>query len=249
MFRLLKILPLALALAALSIFVASCGSNGSSQIRFVHAIQDAPALDIYDNGNLLFSDISFLGVLPSQPGYSSVKSGSNTIQGFLTGSKTSQVFSNSAGFGSGTQYTLIATGFSQTGVNGSNVLLLSITDNNTAPPSGDVSFRVIHASPSGPGLVDVYVELNPSSGPLQPVTFPGIAYTQASNYASISFNPNNDPTPPGYTVYVTPAGSLTPIFSEAIYPNSEGSIRTLVLTDVQDGTAMQQSFLELPDAN
>ena len=50
-------------------------------------------------------------------------------------------------------------------------------------------------------------------------------------------------------MYVTPSGSMTPIFSEAIYPNSVGSIRTLVLTDVQDGTAMQQSFLELPDAN
>src|SRR5277367_3711370 len=119
MFRLLKVLPLALAFVALSIFVASCGSNGSSQVRFVHAIQDAPALDIYANGTLLFGDISFLGVLPNQPGYSSVTSGTNTIQGFLTGSKTSQVFSNSAGFGSGTQYTVIATGFSQTGVNGS----------------------------------------------------------------------------------------------------------------------------------
>ena len=40
MFRLLKVLTFALALAALSIFVASCSSNGSSQIRFVHAIQD-----------------------------------------------------------------------------------------------------------------------------------------------------------------------------------------------------------------
>jgi len=249
MFRLLKVLPLALAFVALSIFVASCGSNGSSQVRFVHAIQDAPALDIYANGTLLFGDISFLGVLPNQPGYSSVTSGTNTIQGFLTGSKTSQVFSNSAGFGSGTQYTVIATGFSQTGVNGSNVLLLSITDNNTAPASGDVSFRVIHASPSGTSPVDVYIQLNPSSGPLQPPSISGLAYTQGSHYVSISFNPNNDPTPPGYTVYVTPSGSTTPIFSEAIYPNNAGSIRTLVLTDVQNGTAMQPSFLELSDIN
>jgi len=175
-----------------------------------------------------------------------VTSGSNAIQGFLTGSKTTQVFSNSAGFGSGTQYTLVATGFSQTGVNGSNVVLLSITDNNSAPPSGDVSFRVIHASPSGP-LVDVYIQLNPSPGPLQPASISGLAYTQGSRYVSISFNPNNDPTPPGYTVYVTPSGSTTPIFSEAIYPNNAGAIRTLVLTDVQNGTAMQQSFLELSD--
>jgi hypothetical protein len=249
MFRLLKVLSFALALAALSIVVASCGSNGSSQIRFVHAIQDAPTLDIYANGTLLFSDISFLGVLPNQPGYSSVISGTNTIQGFLTGGETTQVFSNSAGFGSGTQYTLVATGFSKTGLNGSNVILLSVTDNNTAPPSGDVSFRVIHASPSGPSPVDVYIQLNPSPGPLQPPAISGLAYTQGSRYVSISFNPNNDPTPPGYTVYVTTSGSTIPIFSEAIYPNTAGAIRTLVLTDVQSGSAMQQSFLELSDAN
>ena len=144
MSRWLKTVPLALALAALSLITTNCNSSSTqAQVRFVHAIQDANALDIDVNGTQEFNGISFLGVLPNQPGYSSVTSGTNTIQGFLTGSKTSQVFSNSAGFGSGTQYTVIATGFSQTGVNGSNVLLLSITDNNTAPASGDVSFRVL----------------------------------------------------------------------------------------------------------
>ena len=76
-----------------------------------------------------------------------------------------------------------------------------------------------------------------------------MAYTQASSYFRIAFNPNNDPTPPGYTVYVTTAGSQNPIFSENVSPANAGAIRTLVLTDVQDGTTMNNSFLELSDLN
>ena len=251
MSRLLKALPLALALAVLTIFAASCGSNAPAQVRFVHAIQDANALDIDVSGPNVtskqeFTDISFLGVQPNQPGYTSMPSGSDKVEGFLTDTTTG-VFSYSVNWGAGTQYTVIATGFSLTGANG--VVLLSIPDNIPTPPTGDVEFRVIHASPSGPGTVDVYIELNPSSGPGLPITIKGLAYTQASNYVSFAFNPNNDTVPPGYTVYVTASGSTQPPFfiSEPIYPANAGAVRTLVLTDVQDGKTMNTSFLELSD--
>jgi len=248
---LLKALPLTLALAALSIFAASCGSSTPAQVRFVHAIQDTSPLDISVSGPNItttqeFTDISFPGVLPNQPGYTSIPSGSNTIEGFLTGT-TTEVFSDSVSWNGGQQYTVIATGFSQTGANGKNVVLLSIPDNIPAPPSGDVEFRVIHASPSGPGTVDVYIELNPNSGPGLPITIKGLAYTQASNYVYFNFNPNNDTPPPGFTVYVTASGSTIPIISEPINPANAGAARTLVLTDVQDGTSMRQLFLELSD--
>jgi hypothetical protein len=253
MFRLLKAVPLALAEAALGIFAIGCGSSAPAHIRFVHAIQDAQPLDIDvtgtdANNTQEFTDIAFLGVQPNQPGYTSVPSGNDTIKGVLTGTTTG-VFSATASWGSATNYTFIATGFSQTGTNGSNVVPLSIPDNIPAPPSGDVAFRVIHASPSGPGSVDVYIELNPNNGPGLPITIQGLLYTQASNYVSFAFNPNNATTPPGYTVYVTAAGSLQPIISEPIYPASAGAVRTLVLTDVPNGTTMNSSFLELSDAN
>jgi hypothetical protein len=250
MSRLLQALSLTLALAALSIFATSCGSS-NARIRFVQAIQDAPALDIdVSNPNFTptqeFTNISFLGVQPNQPGYTSVPSGSDTLTGFLTGT-TTQVFSDTVGWAGGQQYTVIATGFSRTGTNGSNVVILSIPDNIPAPPTDDVSFRVIDASPSGPSAVDVYIELNPSTAPGLPITIQGLAYTQASTYVSFAFNPNNEPIPPGYTVYVCASGSMTPIISEPIYPASAGAVRTLVLTDVQGGTTMSSSFLELSD--
>lgn len=259
MSRLLKTLPLTLALAALSIFTASCGSSTSpAQVRFVHAIPDAGSLDINVLGTNKtdatpqFADMSFLGVLPLQPGYTSVPSGSDTVKALAVGT-TTQVFSDSVNWGVGAHYTAVATGFSNTGiVKGSNVVLLSIPDNIPTPPTGDVEFRVIHASPSGPAAVDVYIELNPNTGPGLPITIQGLAYTQASKYVTFVVNPNNVTPPPGFTVYVTATGTMSPVLASGpLNPATAGGVRTLVLTDVQNGNppAMSSSFLELPDRN
>jgi Domain of unknown function (DUF4397) len=258
MSRLLKALPLTFALAALSIFSASCGSsNAPAQVRFVHAIQDAGALDIAVTGPNTastpeFTHVSFLGVQPTQPGYSSVPSGGDTIAAVSTGT-TTPVFSATATLGAGAHYTLVATGFSQTLPIGSNVTLLEISDNIPTPPSGDVEFRVIHASPSGPdgkgGAVDVYIELNPNTGPGLPIAIQGLTYTQASKYVTFTFNPNNATPPPGFTAYVTASGSTTPIFAYPLNPSVAGAVRTLVLTDVQNVKTMNSTFLELSDLN
>ena len=205
---------LTLALAALSIFAASCGSSAPAQVRFVHAIQDAGRLGCQCHGTngttQEFLSLSFLGVQPNQPGYTSVPSGSDTIARVLDRHHHPGLQRHRLTWARRQQYTLVATGFSQTGTKGSNVVLLSIPDNIPAPPAGDVEFRVIHASPSGPGTVDVYIELNPNTGPGLPITIQGLAYTQASKYVSFTFNPNNATTPPGFTVYVTASGSTTP---------------------------------------
>jgi hypothetical protein len=255
MSRWLKALPLALALAALSIFGGSCGSSSPAQVRFVHAIQDASAMDIQVNGTAEFTNLSFLGVQPNQPGYTNVPSGGDTIQGFVTGT-TTKVFTDTATLSASARYTLVATGFSlPIGSNGSNVDLLQISDNIPTPPAGDVAFRVVHASPSGPNgnpdapeAVDVYILLNPSTGPTGNPTISALAYTQASGYVSIPNNPNNDTMPPGFMVYVTAVGSTQVACSGPINPQA-GAVRTLVLTDVQDGNKMDSTFLELSDLN
>jgi hypothetical protein len=260
--RWLKILPLALALAALSICIASCGStNSPAQVRFVNATQDttgnAAALDIdVTSGTTTtqeFTAIAFLGVQPNQPGYTSVPSGTDAIKGVLTGTST-QVFSSSLGLGAGVKYTEIATGSYQTDISGnvtsSNIVLLSVPDKIPTPPAGDVEFRVIHASPNGPPNVDVYIELNPNNGPGLPIAIQNLAYTQASNYVSFTYNPNNVTPPPGFTVYVTAAGTTTPILvGEGIDPGIAGAARTLVLTDAPGGASMNTQYLELSDLN
>jgi len=253
MSRLLKTLPLTFALAALSIFAASCGSIAPAQVRFVNAIQDAGTLDIDVTGpNAVttpeFAHVSFLDVQPAQPGYTSVPSGNDTIAAVLTGT-TTPVFTDTLGWDAGGHYTVVATGFSQTGTNGSNVVLLSIPDVTPTPPSGDVEFRVIHASPSVP-KVDVYIELNPNTGPGLPITIQGLTYKQASNYVTFVFNPNNATPPPGFKVYVTASGSTTPTYiAEFLSPSTAGAVRTLVLTDAPTGGTMNSTYVELSDLN
>ncbi len=253
MSRWLKALPLSLALAALGIFATSCGSSNQAQIRFVHAIQDAPALDIavygpqQIDGMQLFADIGFRGFLPSA-GYENVFSDTDTIEGFVNPTDTTSVFSAPVNWGAGLHYTVIATGFSATGANGSNVVLQSILDDNSPPASGSVEFRVINASPhSPPGGVDVYIDPIPVQSMGNPV-LSGLAYQQVSEYVSLAFFPDNNSNNInyGYELYVTQSGSTAPIFSQYLDP-ANNTIHTLVLTDVQGGNAMNPLALELTD--
>jgi Domain of unknown function (DUF4397) len=246
MFRLLKALPLTLALAALSFFATSCGSSSSAHARFVNAIQNTSVygngLDVEVNATKDFTNVTFPNASAST--YTSVASGSDTILGVQTGT-TTQVFSDTTSLSSGNQYTLVATGFASG--SGGFVTLLTLSDNNTAPAAGNVEFRVINASPSGPSAVDVYIEVEPFSGNLTNPAISALAYTQASSYVTIPWNSGGG----GWVVFVTAAGNTTPIFSQTFNfgGQSTAAIRTLVLTDVANGNSMNPAFLELSDLN
>ncbi len=89
MSRCFKALPLTLALAALSIVTASCGSSNHvpAQVRFVNAIQDTvhygTALDIDVAGTKEFTNVPFQGFQPSS-GYTKIVSGGAALQGLQT---------------------------------------------------------------------------------------------------------------------------------------------------------------------
>lgn len=249
MSRWLKALPLTLALAALGIVATSCASSrNQAQIRFVHAIPDAKALDVdvygpqQINGMQLFVDVGFRGFLPSS-GYTNALSDTDTIKGLVNPNDTTSVFSDTVSWTAGLQYTVIATGSSASGANGSNVVLQSMLDENSPPASGNVEFRVINASPhSPPGGVDVYIDPIPVQA-MGSAVISGLAYQQVSKYVSLLFLPGNNN---GYELYVTQSGSTTPIFSQYLGP-ADNTIHTLVLTDVQGGNAMNPLAMELTD--
>jgi hypothetical protein len=259
--RLLKNLPLALpsmlalvALGAVGLVTTSCNSS-QAQVRFVHAITDAGPLDIDFNGTKELTDIGFFQFQPAS-GYTPVPSGSDTIEGLATGSTTEAFSVSNVNLNAGSQYTIVATGNIQTV---SSVILLSPTDNNTEPADGQVSFRVIDASVSGPATIAVYILPNNSLGQGPGVT-PTTAITMTvsspqssltgttSGYVSQSFNSLNT----GYTMYVCVSGDFNPMFSAAI-PNvgsvTVGSIRTVILTDNSEQTGINVQPIELTDLN
>jgi hypothetical protein len=253
MSRWLKILPLTLALAALSILAASCNSASPAQVRFVNAIQDTDqygaALDIEFNGTRDFSDVAFFGYLPIS-GYTSVPLGSDTIEGLETATST-EIFDANVSLNPGTQsqYTIVATGFA---INSSKIAIISAADNNTAPVAGKVEFRVINASPSGPSGVDIYIVPVGSSGSIAPPpTIANLAYRGVSGYVALPYN-SNRVDGANYTMFVTATGTTAPILitqSLSAGSSSEGSIRTLVLTDQQNIDQLNPLAIVLNDFN
>jgi hypothetical protein len=260
--RSLKVLPLTLAIAALIVFAtfaASCGSS-NSQARFVNAISDdAQSLDIEFNGTKDFNAVGPFSASGST--YVSVPTGSDKIQGFASGTTTNPVFTitSPVSFTSGKQYTVVATGQ----LSGS-VLLVAPVDTNTAPANGQVNFRVIDASPGGPGTVDVYIIQNsaqgtPSCTPAGPgsacaPTFSGLSSPSASTtpysgYVTVPYNSLGF----GYTLYVTQPNGTIPIFSgvqlSEVGSASVGSIRTIVLVDNPGGGSMSSTPIVLSDLN
>ncbi len=253
--RVWKALPLTLAiaaLAALSIVAIACNSSNGTRARFINAIQNAEAyggtLDVEVNGAVDFTGVTF--GTPSAATYTGIPAGNDTIEGFESPGETTEVFTQSASLTSGSQYTLVATGFA--GGTGGNVVLMSLVDNNTAPTDGYVNFRVIDASPSQ-GNVDIYIVPNPSNGgnlSSYPKAFSNLAYNDPSAYTYYKIPYNSSATPP-YTMYVTSAGNTTPLFNFSLTAGSAsvGAIRTVVLTDVENGGEMSSEPIVLDDLN
>ena len=252
MSRLLKTLPLALALMASSIFIASCGSSNPAQMRVLNAIPDGSEVDVDVNGTKDFTGLKFTNVVPTpQPSYTNVSSGSVTVEAFLTGTSTSAPPDSTFSLNGSTQYTVILEGFNNVVQPPNGPTAVPYTDNNTAPASGKLEFRIINASPSSPGgIVDVYIEPGPFTGTLpQPPTIPGLEYTQASSYQTVPINSSDG----GFDVIVTAAGNPTELIHQNYNPSGSattgGTITTLVLVDVAPGGSMSPTPIELNDVN
>jgi Domain of unknown function (DUF4397) len=255
--RFLKTLPLTLALVlaltGLGLVLTSCNSS-QTQVRFVDAVAESPEMDIEFNGAKIFTEITFPSYQPSS-GYRSVPSGSDTIEGVLSGG-TTEVFSTSnVNLSSGTEFTAVATGST---ANTNGVIFLTPADDNTAPADGQVSFRIIDAAISSPSSVAVYILANQSNGepptitgttPITAtVTAPSAPTTATSAYETQSFNSLNT----GFTGEVCTAGSTIPIFTFPIAnfgSATEGAIRTIVLTDNSGATGFDTSPQILSDVN
>jgi len=252
MSRLFQALPITLALTALSIVTASCGSSTApaAQVRFVNAIQDTAqygtALDIDVAGTKAFGPVAFQGFQPLS-GYTNVASGGVALQGLQAGTTTG-VFVADVTFKASTQYTLVATGFAIS----NRVVIILAPDDNTTPANGTEKFRVINASPSGPAGVDIYIVPVGSVTPIAPpATISNVAYRNASAYTKVAYNPNFEQGF-NYTMFVTATGTTSPILltqTLSAGSASAGAIRTLVLTDQQNVDQLNQSAIVLNDLN
>lgn len=235
--RLLRFLPLGVALICVgaALLAVGCGSSTGTRFRYVQAAAVPPGnVDVEIDSKTVLTSIGF----GQTPTYQKVSSGSHTVGIFLTGTTTNPAFSGTVSFPSGDTTLLSVNPFS-------SIALTPFTDDNTVPASGDFKLRIIHASPTS-GNVDLYIITPPGSiAGLSPqkqnLGFSSSGSGSATSY--FSFAAGN------YEVVMTQTGTQNPISGlDATYTFAAGQIRTIVILDNSLGGG-PWSQLELSDLN
>ena len=207
---------MAVLLAGASILITpGCGSSDHAFIRFVHASPDAPNVDILIDGKSVATNVAYAG----STNYLEVHDGSRHIQVNATGTATTLIDVNQ-NLNKGAYYTGLAVGE----VSDSSLTGLLITDDHSAPQSGQVKLRVIQASPTA-GAVDIYVQA-PGTLAANP-TVTNLPFKSVTQFASVVAG--------SYEVFVTTTGTTTVVFDSGGVAYTAGQVRTAVLLDAPGG--------------
>ena len=143
------------AIATLTVTAWAVGgaqAAGEARVRVLHASPDAPAVDVYANGNKVLSNLAF----KSASDYLTVPAGTYKFDVRPAGAAadSAPVLSAMADLQAGTDYTVAA-------VNKlAQIQAKVFVDNNVAPAAGKAHIQVIHASPDAPA-VDIAVKGGP----------------------------------------------------------------------------------------
>lgn len=169
------------ALMALALVPSAFAQSATAKVRVVHASPDAPAVDVFVNGDRVLTNVPFF----TASDYLDLPAGSYRVQVSPTGQPASAaVIDATATIEAGKAYTVAATGLV------SAIKPTIIVDDLRAPASGNAKVRVYHFSPDAPA-----VDIKPAGGD---ALIKGLAFPNASDYLEV---------PAGsYDLQVTPAG-------------------------------------------
>lgn len=176
----IALLGLGLAL----LLTPAASAQGNAKVRVVHASPDAPAVDVYVNGNKVLTNVPFF----TASDYLDLPAGAYDIKVTPTGDpNTAVIDAKGVTVDGGKAYTIAATG---------KVAELKPTifvDDLAAPASGKAKVRVYHLSPDAPA-VDVAVKGGP-------VLVSNLAFPNASDYLEVAAG--------SYDLEVRPTGTTT----------------------------------------
>jgi hypothetical protein len=238
MLRWLKVLPLALAIVALGVVAISCNSGGNALVRVVNAIPNngangATSVDVYVNGTKDFPNVMFQDAYPTPTNtgaqYLPVPSGSDTIQAYDLDETTGSIFGNGGiteNLSASTQYTALLAGFV---IPSGPPQVYLITDNNSAPTTGDLNIRVINGSATSTayGGIDVAVyQSGIQNIPTPQISALGIG--QASMQSNLTYESE-------YAVQVFYHGQQNAQIQNYAFSTATGSVTTVVIFDAAGG--------------
>lgn len=164
-----RLVATALALTGLALTVRPAHGAGTAMVRVAHASPNAPAVDVYVDGNEAFAGVRF----PQVTKYASLPAGSHHVQVFPAGASPTGrgVIDATVNLASGKTYTVAATGTLK------SIAPLVLTDRNRVPTQNSVRVRLVHLSPDAP-RVDLAVAAGPT-------LFRNLAFGHATRYITV----------------------------------------------------------------
>jgi hypothetical protein len=210
----------ALMLGLFAAFPAS-GSAADAMIRVVHASPDAPAVDVYLNGQRAIANLKFT----EGTTYAAVPEGSYRVQVFPagTGPSGTAVINATLDLKGSTAYTVVAANVV------SKIEPIVLTDNLAAPAAGKAHIRVVHASPDAPA-VDVAIKGGP------------VAFSNASFKAATAYAPVDAAT---YQFEIRPTGTTTAVLTTDPTMLAAGRIYTVfAMGQVGNNTLQAVAFVD-----
>jgi hypothetical protein len=169
---LLRRAGLALALGAaclLAVPVTAGAQSSAALVRVAHFSPDAPAVDVYVDGDRVLSGVEY----PAVSEYLELPAGSHELAVRPAGAAASSdpVIEATASVKAGAAYTVAAVGAL------ADIKAAVFGDDLGAPAAGKAKVRVLHAAPEVPA-VDVAVEGGPT-------LFEGVEFPEATDYAEV----------------------------------------------------------------
>jgi hypothetical protein len=198
------VLVLSLALA-----VSAFAQSDQARVRVVHASPDAPAVDVWVNGSVAFSNAPFKGITA----YAGLDAATYNVQVSPTGATEPIVIDADLNLAAGTDYTVVAVGQL------ANIEPLVLVDNNSAPAAGMAHVRFVHASPDAPA-VDIAV----TGGP---VLFSNVAFKGVGDYLPVNAGT--------YDLEARVAGTDTVALSVPGVALAEGGVYTIFAMGLLEG--------------
>jgi LPXTG-motif cell wall-anchored protein len=197
------VLSLALATSALA-------QDGMARVRVVHASPDAPAVDVWVDGSVAFSNAPFQGITD----YAALSPATYNVQVTPTGATEPAVIDADLDLAANTDYTVVAVGML------ADIEPLVLVDNNSAPAAGKAHVRFVHASPDAPA-VDIAVA---NGGP---VLFSNVPFKGVGDYLPVDAGT--------YDLEARIAGTDTAALSVPGVMLDEGSVYTIFAMGLADG--------------
>jgi hypothetical protein len=162
-----KLLSIATTLLLVLGLATTALSDGhQARVRVVHASPDAPAVDVWVNDGIAFSNAPFKGIT----NYAALDTGTYSVKVVPTGATEPVVIEADLAL-EAKDYTVVALGLLE------DIEPLVLVDNNSAPTAGKAHVRFVHASPDAPA-VDIAVKDGA-------VLFANIAFKEIGDYLPV----------------------------------------------------------------